>query len=147
AADTAAGRRSDSGLFKLLGDAVERFRTLNCALKLSYNFNATHQINFSIFGDPTRTNPAPFRTLTADNTTALSRLDLGTRNTALYYNGTLSPTWTVSVSFSQGRNHYAESGFANFSAITDRTQPARGNFSAIGLGSYEPTDRTTYRTT
>ena len=145
AADIAAGRGSDSGLFKLLGDTVERFRTLNYALKLNYNVNARHQINFSIFGDPTRTNLAPFRTLTADNTTALSRLDLGTRNTALYYNGTLSPTWTVSVSFSQGRNHYAESGFANFSAITDRTQPARGNFRAIGLGSFEPTDGKTYR--
>ena len=147
ATDLAAGTGRDSGLFTLLGDTVRRFRTLNYAFKLGYHVNPSHQITFSIFGDPTKTNLAPFRTLNIDNVTALSRLDLGSRNTALRYNGTLSPTWNVSASFSQGRNHFDESAFGKHSVITDRTQPNRGNFRAIGLGVVELTEGTTYRLT
>ena len=136
-----------SGLERILGNTVQRYRTLNYALKLEYVLNQNHAITFSIFGDPTRTNLAPIRLLNIDNTTTNSKLDFGTRNTSVRYGGTLSPNWTLSGSFSQGRNHFDESGFANFSAIGDRTQPARGNFRAIGLGFFEPSDGTTYRAT
>ena len=134
-----------SGLLRALGDTHSRIFTKNYAAKLDFNLSTDHQINFSIFGDPSSTNVAPFRTLNIDNTTANSSLDFGTRNIAVRYNGTLSPTWTVSASFSQGTNHFSETGFANFNAITDRTQPARGNFVAIGLGFFEPTQGSTYR--
>lgn len=147
AMEVANGTGRDSRLFTLLGDTARRYRTLNYAFKLDYIFNQHHTLAFSIFGDPTRTNLAPIRTLNIDNTTANSKLDLGTRNLALRYNGELSPTWTMSASFSQGKNHFDESGFANFNLITDRTQPDRGNFRAIGLGFFEPTDGTTYRLT
>jgi hypothetical protein len=141
-----------SGLLKLYGDQThQRYFTKNYAFKADYNLSSVHQINFSIFGDPTTTNDGvdfnltPNRSLNIDNTTANSRLDFGTRNIAVRYNGTLTPTWTVSGSFSQGQSRFDESGFANFHQIVDRTQPARGNFTAIGLGFYEPTDGTTYR--
>jgi len=136
-----------SGLRTLLGDTLRRYRTLNYAFKLDYNLAPSHQLNFSIFGDPTKTNNAPFRTLNIDNTTANSVLDLGTRNIAVRYNGSLSSTWTVSGSFSQGRNTFNESGFANFNRIIDRTNAVRGNFTAIGLGFIEPTESKTYRAT
>jgi len=136
-----------SGLLNILGNQTQRrIFTKNYAAKLDFNLSASHQINFSIFGDPSTTNAAPFRTLNIDNTTANSALDFGTRNLAVRYNGSLSSTWTVSASFSQGTNHFNESGFANFNQIVDRTQPARGNFTAIGLGFFEPTNGTTYRT-
>lgn len=145
--DIANGAGRDSGLFTLLGDTARRYRTLNYAFKLDYTVNQTNTFVFSIFGDPTRTNLAPIRTLNIDNTTANSKLDLGTRNIALRYNAAITPTWTLSAAFSQGKNHFAESGFADFNLITDRTQPARGNFRAIGLGFFEPTEGTTYRLT
>ncbi|MBO0721961.1 MAG: hypothetical protein J2P41_14145, partial [Blastocatellia bacterium] len=59
----------------------------------------------------------------------------------------LSSTWTVSASFSQGHNFFDESGFADFNRVVDRTQPDRGNFTAIGLGFIEPTQGTSYRAT
>ncbi len=145
--DIATGTGRDSGLFTLLGDNARRYSTLNYAFKLGYPINQKNTLVFSIFGDPTRTNLTPNRTLNIDNTTANSRLDLGTRNLALRYNGMVSPTWTLSAAFSQGKSHFDESGFADFNVITDRTQPARGNFRAIGLGFFEPTEGTTYRLT
>lgn len=158
AADIANNTGRDSGLFTLLGDHVRRYRTLNYAFKLDYNLNANNQLTFSIFGDPSQTNlanfapltqPVPATTLNIDNTTSNSQLNFGTRSTALRYNGAFgskSPL-TVQASFSQGRNHFDETGFANFNQILDRTQPARGNFIAIGRGFVEPTRGTTYRTT
>src|SRR5262245_51349507 len=144
-----------SGLLAILGNETHRRTfTKNYAAKLDFNLSSKHQLNFSIFGDPSTTNVAPFRTLNIDNTTANSALDFGTRNIAVRYNGSLTPTWTVSASFSQGANHFDESGFANFNSILDRTQvrdpdvnpTGRGNFTAIGLGFFEPTEGTTYRT-
>jgi Carboxypeptidase regulatory-like domain len=137
-----------SGLFRLFGDETHRrFYSKNYAFKLDYNVKPTHQFNFSIFGDPTITNKAPHNILNIDNTTANSVLDFGTRNTAVRYNGALTPSWTASVAFSQGTNRFDESGFDNFAIITDRTGQPRGNFRAVGLGFFEPTDSTTYRTT
>jgi len=88
---------------------------------------------------------SPIRSLNIDNTTANSKLDFGTCDIAVRYNGTLTPAWTVSGSFSHGRNHFNESGFDNVYRIVDRTQPARGNFTAVGLGFCEPTEGTPYR--
>jgi Carboxypeptidase regulatory-like domain len=145
-----------SGLRTIYGDGTHRHTyTKNYAVKVDTNLSSKHQFNFSIFGDPTTTNVAPFRTLNIDNTTANSRLDYGTRNLAVRYNGTLSPTWTISSSFSFGKNTFSESGFANFSQITDLTQlqdpvinpTGRGQFTPIGLGFFEPTESRTYRGT
>lgn len=136
-----------SGLERLLGDTQRRYRTLNYAFKLDGNINPNHQIAFSIFGDPTITNTAPFATLNIDNLTANNKLDYGTRNISTRYTGTLSPTWTVTASFSVGRNTFDETGFQNINQIIDRTQPARGNFVAVGYGPFEPTKSNTYRAT
>src|SRR5262245_33003420 len=137
-----------SGLRTIYGDQTHRrLFTKNYSFKTDYNITSTHQVNFSIFGDPTTSNVAPFRSLNIDNTTANSKLDLGTRNIAARYNGSITSTWTVSGSFSQGHNRFDESGFASVHNILDRTNAVRGNFNAVGLGFYEPTEGTTYRTT
>lgn len=134
-----------SGLDQLLGETVRRYRTYNYAGKIDYNLTSSHTLNFSIFGDPTATNKAPFSSLNIDNLTSNSKLTLGTRNTALRYNGTLSSTWTLSAFFSHSRNTFDESDYDNLNIITDRTQPTRGNFRAVGLGFVEPTQGNTYR--
>lgn len=149
--DIAAGNGGiiNSGLFNLVGDHTRRYRVYNYALKLDYNINENHTLAFSIFGDPTKTNTSDFRTLNIDNTTAQSQLDYGTRNMALRYFGSPSASWTVSASFSQGRNHFNETGFADLNLIQVRLpiDPIRGNYASQGLGFYEPTESTNYRTT
>lgn len=141
-----------SGLITLLGDHARRYRTLNYATKVDWNINSNHTLAFSIFGDPTKTNKSSFNTLNIDNASAQSVLDFGTRNTALRYNGSLTSSWTLSSSFSQGRNTFSEAGFANVFQVTDLTQTGgltgqRGSFVSQGLGFFEPTDGTTYRFT
>src|SRR5215207_192869 len=135
-----------SGLRTLLGDEyARRYRPHNYAFKADYNINPSHTVAFSIFGDPTETNVAPFATLNIDNATALNKLEYGTRSLSVRYNGALSNTWTLSASFGQGRTTFDETGFADFNQITDRTQPARGNFISIGYGFFEPTQSKTNR--
>jgi carboxypeptidase family protein len=137
-----------SGLRQLYGGQTHRrFYSKNYALKLDFNATSNHQINFSMFGDPTITNNAPHNTLNIDNTTANSVLDYGTRNIATRYNGSINPSWTVSASFSQGRNRFNEKDFDNLVGITDFTGQPRGVFRPQGLGFFEPTDSTTYRVT
>jgi hypothetical protein len=135
-----------SGLLTQLGRTSERAYSKNYAAKIDANLAAGHQVNLSIFGDPTTTNNAPWSTLNIDNLTANSILDYGTRNMAARYTGSLSPTWTLNASFSWGHNHFDENGYADFNQITDRTQAARGNFVSIGRGFVEPTSNDTYRT-
>jgi hypothetical protein len=149
--DIAAGNTSiiNTGLFNLLGNHARRYRTLNYAFKLDYNINQNNTLAFSIFGDPTKTNLSDFRTLNIDNTTGQSKLDFGTRNIAIRYFGTPSSTTTLSASFSQGRNHFNETGFADVNLVQVRLpiDPIRGNYASQGLGFYEPTESTNYRTT
>jgi len=150
----------NSGLFPLLGDHARRTRTYNYAAKLDWNLNQNHSINFSLFGDPSKTNKSSFATTNIDNTTAQSVLDFGTRNLSVRYNGNFgggASPYTLIASFSQGKNHFNETGFDNFNAILDRTQTSRVGglpipgqrqaFTAIGRGFFEPTNGKTYRTT
>lgn len=136
---------ASAGLNRLLGEFQRTFRTLNYSFRVTYNISSNHTLDSSIFGDPTRTNVGPFRTLNIDNTTAVSRLEYGTRNWTLRYTGSLTPTWVLTSSFSWGFNDFDETGFANIHQIVDRTQTAglpgqRGQFTAVGLGFFEPTE-------
>jgi hypothetical protein len=144
---------TDSGLRIIRGpEFAARTRVYNYAAKAEWLINPNHQITFSIFGDPSKTNKSTFGSLATDNTTADSILDYGTRNMSLRYNGTLSPTVTFNASLGFGRSSFKETGFDNFNLITDRRGsdqanietftgqlPARGNFNSIGHGFFEPT--------
>jgi hypothetical protein len=140
-----------SGLRTQLGQHVQRYKTWNYAGKIDWNLNANHTLAYSIYGDPTKTNKSSFSTLNIDNTTANSQLDYGSRNQAIRYNGSLTPTWTLNASFSQANNHFDESGFDDFNSILDRTGigastgATRGQFNAIGRGFFEPTQGKTRR--
>src|SRR6266542_3756858 len=121
ASEIAAGTGTNSGLRNLRGpEFANRTRTNNYAGKLEYLINQNHQLTFSIFGDPSKTNTGSFRALVIDNTTADSVLDYGTRNMSLRYNGTLSPTLTLNASLGFGKSRFNETGFANLNNISDR---------------------------
>ena len=149
ASDIASGNQAvvNSGLFNQRGTFARRYRTYNYAAKLDWVVNSNHQLTFSIFGDPTKTNLSSFSALNIDNTTGDSVLDYGTRNWAVRYNGSLSSTWTVNSSFSQGRSNFNETGFANLNLIQIRTpiDPVRGNYVSEGRGFYEPTESTNWK--
>jgi hypothetical protein len=137
-----------SGLFTLYGNQTHRRSLTNqYSFKADANITKTHLVTFSLFGDPTKTNNAPWSTLNSDNLTANSALDYGTRNSVLRYTGSWTPTWTTTASFSQGYNYFNEGGFAPYNQITDRTGSSRGIFTAIGHGFFEPTNDHTYRLT
>ncbi|HEV7397676.1 MAG TPA: TonB-dependent receptor [Pyrinomonadaceae bacterium] len=139
-----------SGLLTLLGpEYARRIRTYNYAEKVDWNINSNHTLAFSLFGDPSKSNKAPFSSLNIQNATAMSILDFGTRNASLRYNGALSPSWTVSASLSQNKNHFDELGFDNLNLITDSTRAqlgVGGTFTAVGRGFIEPTKGKTWRT-
>jgi hypothetical protein len=149
AGDIAAGNQAivNSGLFLERGRFARRYRTYNYAAKVDYVVTANHQVTFSIFGDPTKTNLSSFSVLNIDNTTADSVLDFGGRNWAVRYNGSLSPSWTLNSSFSQGKNHFNETGFANLNQIAIRLpiDPIRGNYFTEGRGFFEPTTSTNWK--
>jgi hypothetical protein len=148
-ADVAAGNGSiiNSGLFTSRGEFARRYRTYNYAFKTDLVLNQNHQVTFSIFGDPTKTNLSEFAFLNTDNETAASILDYGTRNWAIRYNGSLSPTWTLNSNFSQGRSTFDETGFADVNQIALRTpiDPIRGNYNLAGRGFIEPTESTNWK--
>src|SRR6201991_4417468 len=142
--DIAAGNGDivDTGLFLSRGEFARRYRTYNYAGKLDWVISQNHQLTFSIFGDPTKTNLSSYSFLNTDNTTADSVLDYGTRNWSFRYNGSLSTTWTLNSSFSKGRSTFNETGFADINQIAIRTpiDPVRGNYNAVGRGFFEPTE-------
>jgi len=138
------------GLFNLVGQHVQRYRTLNYAGKIDWNIATNHTFAFSVFGDPTKTNLSSFNTLNINNTTAFSRLDYGSNNLSARYNGVWTPTFTFSASYGLNRNRFDETGFANINEVIDQTaatseslnspgQPAGSQFIAVGLGFVEPT--------
>jgi hypothetical protein len=137
---------TNSGLFAV-GDMQLRTFTKNYAAKATFRLHQNHTFEGSIFGDPASTNRAPFRRLRMDNDTAFSKLEYGTRNIALRYNATLSPTWLFNLSGTWGKNDFNETGFANINEIIDQTQidpGQRGEFIPVGLGFHEPTESNTY---
>lgn len=154
AAEIQANTGTDSGLRLLRGpEFANRTRTLNYAGKVEWAISPEHQLAFSIFGDPSRTNKSSWAGLVIDNTSADSALKFGTRNISLRYNGSLTPTTTINASFGMGRSEFDETGFSEVNQITDRRGsdaaniaaftgglgPDRGNFVAQGLGFFEPT--------
>ncbi len=141
-------------------------RVYSYAGKLTMKLSNNHQIEGSIFGDPTYgdfTANGNLGPQTASKTT-FDKLQYGTRNVAARYNGTFSPTWLVNASFAWGHNNLNDKPFApDVFNIVDRAQripcdlpgspnpdctattnPLRGQFIRQGLGYYESTTGDNY---
>jgi hypothetical protein len=134
------------GLFAL-GVLERPVFTFNYDAKLTFKLSDKHQLEGSVYGDPASTPLGPYRRLAMDNKTAYSKLDYGSRNSVVRYNGTLSPTWVVNLSATWMHNHFSETGYANLQEIQDLTQTSagqRGSYVASGLGFVEPTHSENY---
>jgi len=140
------GAVTGSGLAALFPNGMTLFdRVKNYAGKLTWKINDNHQVESSVFGDPTTTNIGENGfVLSAPNTTHESSLQYGTRNWVVRYNGTLSPTWLLNGSFTWNYNHATETPI-DPDVISVVNRPDARHVSALqGLGYYENHETNAY---
>jgi hypothetical protein len=163
--DTGTAGTVPGGTQTFLGNYSVPVKVYSYAGKVTYRLNDHHQIEGSIFGDPTygdqngNGNTGP---QTASKTT-FDKLQFGTRNVAARYNGTFSPTWLLNASWSWGHNNLTDTPNASsvFGVLdytqrtpcgapffngdcTSTTNTLRGQFERQGLGYYENTNGDNY---
>ncbi len=141
------GAADGTGLQALYPNGMSVFnRVFNYAGKLTWKLNDNHQIESSVFGDPTWTNNGlqSLAGLNSQNNTAMSRLKYGTRNWVVRYNGTLSPTWLVNGSFTWNNNRATETPL-DPSILGISLRPDGRHVSSLqGLGFFENHDTNSY---
>jgi hypothetical protein len=150
-----------------LGNVDIPVRVYSYAGKVTFKINDNHQIEGSIFGDPTYGQQGPnlAGALRSASNTTFDKLQYGTRNFVVRYNGTLSPSWLVNASFSLGHNNLSDTPLApNVFPVDDlvqrnpcgaplfnpdctaTTNPARGQFTRQGDPYFENTKGDNYGT-
>jgi len=169
--DTGTGGSVPGGTQTSLGNRDVSVRVYSYAGKGTFKLSDHHQVEFSIFGDPTYGdfNPNGNNGLVVASPTTFDKLQYGTRNLVGRYNGTFSPTWLFNASFSWGHNNlndtpsalaapnhwiqdqtqrnpcFAGPDSALFNpACTSSTNPLRGIYVRQGVGYYENTKGDTY---
>ncbi len=143
-----ARRGRIAGLSGLLGDTSGATARSTTPPSSTTNLTPSHQLNFSIFGDPTSDQHCAVqhpqhRQLTAPN----SELDYGTRNIAVRYNGIAEPDLDTERLVQPGASTLRRDGLRRLQP--DHRPHAAGarQLLADGLGFFEPTEGTTYRAT
>src|SRR3954464_13637473 len=120
--------------------------------KLTFKVHDNHQFESSLFGDPTRTNSAPNGTYEISNHSGDDKLEFGTRNFVVRYNGAMTPSWLVNASWTWGHNGLKDTPAApDVYGVTDLLQrnpipgtDVRGTFFRQGFGFFENTTGNTY---
>src|SRR6266849_4831020 len=139
----------NSGLFTIYNGLVDRTTTRwDYAGKLTFKLSNSHTVESSISADPSHTNPTAFATLTANDKTANSAWNYGTRNWSARYDGTFGSNFLVDGAFTWSWNHFHEKPLFDITQIIDNTQIAglptqRGAYNAQGFGFLEPYDANT----
>src|SRR6266852_2949511 len=129
-----------SGLFTIYNGLVDRITTRwDYAGKLTFKINSAHTLESSISADPSHTNDGPYATLTANDKTANSSWNYGTRNWAVRYDGAFGSSFLVDGAFTWSWNHFHEKPLFDITQIQDNTQiyglaAQRGQFNAQGFG-------------
>ena len=131
-----------TGLFTATNGVADRRDTIwDYAAKLTWQLNSNHQLEASVFGDPTHSNSQAWQTLNINNASADTAQNFGGRNLAVRYSGILGSTLTVDAAFTMNWNNFGENPLPVVN-ITDETQTAglpgqAGAFRAQGYGSFE----------
>src|SRR5216684_982318 len=139
----------NSGLFQIYKGVVDRVTTrYDYAGKLTFKINNSHTLESTISADPSHTNNTAFATLTANDKTANSEWNYGTRNWSVRYDGTFGSSFLVDGAFTWSWNHFHEKPLFDITQIIDNTQIAglptqRGAYNAQGFGFLEPYDANT----
>jgi hypothetical protein len=137
----------NSGLFKIYNGELDRITTrYDYAGKLTFKINSAHTLESSISADPSHTNKTAFATLTANDKTANSAWNYGTRNWAVRYDGAFGSSFLVDGAFTWSWSHFHEQPLFDITQIVDQTQilpGQRGSYNAQGFGFLEPYDANT----
>jgi hypothetical protein len=129
----------------LLGQVDQSAKIFNYSAKLNINLDkaSRHQFEFSIFGDPSNNPFGPNRPAGALGGGALqsdfadrqfSKLEYGSRNWTLRYNGAFTDSWLINGSFNWAFNKFEESDFANIYGVQDRTEALPTTVNSVGDG-------------
>src|ERR1700687_521183 len=138
-----------SGLFTIYNGLIDRTTTRwDYAGKLTFKLSNSHTLESTISADPSHTNPSAFATLTANDKTANSSWNYGTRNWSVRYDGAFGSNLLVDGAFTWSWNHFHEKPLFDVTQIIDNTQiynqtGQRGAFNAQGFGFSEPYDSQT----
>src|SRR6266481_755638 len=109
-----------SGLFTIYNGLVDRATTRwDYAGKLTFKINSAHTLESSISADPSHTNTTAFATLTANDKTANSSWNYGTRNWSVRYDGAFGSSFLVDGAFTWSWNHFSETPAADIVQIVD----------------------------
>jgi len=102
---------------------AQRVNTYNWAGKLTFKINDANTVEGSAFGDPSHTNTGRVlgKSLNVFNNTGWSKWEYGTRNVVARYNGTLSPTWLLTGSYTHNNNDFTETPTQDIYQVVDRT--------------------------
>jgi hypothetical protein len=118
--------------------AIDRERDANAySVKLTYQLNNLHRLDFSAFGDPSTGDLGPQRrtALLRTDLAGFSDIDYGGHNQTLRYEGVLTPSWLLTASISRATNSITENPAVDSWSVTDATvSPERVSG---GLGFYE----------
>jgi hypothetical protein len=142
-----------SNLWPSLSGVVPKFerRTFskNYSGKLTARLSDAHQLEASVFGDPTGSNMTGNRNRVFINPLVFSKFDFQGRNLVTRYNGTWSPTWLFNAAFTWNHNDFTETPLANVFSYTNETETGglpgqRGLFTAQGVGFQENYDSDNY---
>jgi len=139
----------NSGLFTIYNGLIDRQTTRwDYAGKLTFKISSSHTLESTVSADPSHTNPTAFATLTANDKTANSSWNYGTRNWSVRYDGAFGSSFLVDAAFTWSWNHFHETPLFDVTQILDTTQTysqtgQRGAFNAQGFGFSEPYDAQT----
>jgi len=133
-----------TGLFSATNGVVERKDTIwDYSGKLTWQLNSNHQIEGSVFGDPTHSNAAPWATLNMITTSANTLQKFGSRNVAVRYSGTFGSSLTLNGAFTMNWNNFAEDRSLSSTLPMRRKSPGypiSGSIPGPGFGSFESYD-------
>lgn len=126
----------------LVGEDILGQQVFNYSAKINLNLTADqrHQLEGSIFGDPSSNETGFNRTLVSDYPDRLvSGLDYGSRNWTIRYNGALTNSWLLNASFNWAFNKFEEKDFPNIYQVQDRTEALPTTVNSVGDGLPTPT--------
>jgi outer membrane receptor for ferrienterochelin and colicin len=108
-----------------LGTLPDDTRSYNWVGKVNYDINQNHHLEGTSFGDPSNVPMGFHRTLVRNSTDtdSNSKLEYGTRNWAVKYNGLFGPNTLFNGQFAWNHTSFIETPLTNKYSVRDYTQP------------------------
>jgi Carboxypeptidase regulatory-like domain/TonB dependent receptor-like, beta-barrel/TonB-dependent Receptor Plug Domain len=123
-------------------------KTLDYTGKINWNIGSKHQLEGSVFGDPSNTPMTYNRGLNSSDDLRESKFDYGSRTWTGRYTGAFTSSLVVTANYSEYFNHFTETPKFNGYEVTDNT-PEQENtgspFTYNGLGYVENTQSHTHQ--